>query len=189
MYILYAKMIDNMNKQEQRLICKNNLSKLTDIQKNEYSKIICDKVLALLNKNKILSYKPTKQEVNVTTINNLLNPYYPVTIDEHKMEAYKVTNDDFIINRFGIQEPNKNTSTLINPTDIEIIIVPLLGFDDKCNRLGHGLGYYDNYLIRCHKAIKIGVGFEAQKLDHIICNDNDIKLDLIVTEKNIYKLI
>ncbi|MBQ1811908.1 MAG: 5-formyltetrahydrofolate cyclo-ligase, partial [Erysipelotrichaceae bacterium] len=53
------------------------------------------------------------------------------------------------------------------------------------NRLGHGGGYYDIFL-KDLKATKIAVAFEAQKLDQIITDINDIPMDMIITEAGIY---
>ena len=69
--------------------------------------------------------------------------------------------------------------------DLDVIIVPCVGFDAYKNRLGHGGGYYDIFLTDL-KATKIAVAFEAQKLDQIITDINDIPMDMIITEAGIY---
>ena len=87
------------------------------------------------------------------------------------------------INKFGIPETTSNKK--INPN---ILLIPLVGFDDQLNRLGYGGGYYDRYLSKIEdnkKIIKIGVGFSFQKIKNIPINKHDIKLDYIITEKKI----
>ena len=69
-----------------------------------------------------------------------------------------------------------------------ILFIPLVGFDNKLNRLGYGGGYYDRYLSKIKhitKTIKIGVGFSFQKIKKIPINKHDIKLDCVITEKKI----
>ena len=93
-------------------------------------------------------------------------------------------NNNFIKNSFGILEPDKSKSILINKNNIDVIIVPLVGFDANKNRLGHGGGYYDRYLVG-YKGLKIGVGFSIQKLDSIETTKNDIPMDIIISENEI----
>ena len=70
----------------------------------------------------------------------------------------------------------------INP---KVVIVPLLGFDARGNRLGYGGGYYDRTLSSLNegKMIAVGVGYEAQLLDKIPAGQNDVSLDWVITEE------
>lgn len=72
------------------------------------------------------------------------------------------------------------------PDDVKAAIIPVLGFDRKGNRLGYGAGYYDRFLARYPYIIRIGLAFACQETPVIPCEDNDIKMDLIVTENGIY---
>ena len=64
---------------------------------------------------------------------------------------------------------------------IDLIIVPGICFDKANNRLGFGKGYYDKYL--ANKNIKkFGICFKEQLLDDIPTDNNDIKMDLIITD-------
>ena len=66
------------------------------------------------------------------------------------MNFYKWKKKDILtINKYGIPEPVK--SKIIIP---DIILVPLLAYDKKKNRLGYGKGYYDRYLRKFIKKIK-----------------------------------
>ena len=66
------------------------------------------------------------------------------------------------------------------------MIVPIVAFDDRLYRIGYGKGYYDHFL-KVLDVIKIGVAFDCQRVNQIERDENDIKLDLIITEKNTYK--
>jgi len=72
----------------------------------------------------------------------------------------------------------------------DILIIPLLGFDETGSRLGRGAGYYDRtlkFLKGKKKIITIGTGFEIQKIPQIPTLPHDQKMDLIVTENRIYR--
>jgi 5-formyltetrahydrofolate cyclo-ligase len=73
------------------------------------------------------------------------------------------------------------------PEQFDVIIVPMLGFDETLNRIGYGGGYYDAFLATQPKAKKIGVCFETGKVGKIPVADHDIALDVIVTETGVYR--
>ena len=90
--------------------------------------------------------------------------------------------DPFGINSYGIPEPISNK--VIYP---DILLVPLVAFDKYLNRIGYGGGYYDRYLKKIKKRKKIltiGLAYSFQKVKKIEAEQNDIKLDSIITEKN-----
>jgi 5-formyltetrahydrofolate cyclo-ligase len=92
-------------------------------------------------------------------------------------------NDPLKINKFGIPEPI--SSKIIVP---DILLVPVVSFDCKLNRLGYGGGFYDRYIEkidRVKKVIKIGLAFSYQKIKKVPTNEFDKKLDFIITEKEI----
>ncbi len=62
----------------------------------------------------------------------------------------------------------------------DLIIVPLLGFDETNNRLGRGGGWYDRFLSSQTHALKIGVGYSIQKVASIPTEPHDIALDKII---------
>ncbi len=65
----------------------------------------------------------------------------------------------------------------------DVLIVPLLGFDSMCYRLGYGGGFYDRTLrTALRRPVTIGVGFELARLDTIQPQPYDVPMDLILTE-------
>lgn len=68
----------------------------------------------------------------------------------------------------------------------DVVIVPMLGFDDSLHRLGYGGGYYDHFLATQLRAQKIGVCFELGHVKGLPVEAHDIPMDVIVTETNIY---
>ena len=143
-------------------------------------------------KKKIAIYYPTNYELDILKIFDVeylkkCDFLLPVIIDEKIIDFYKWRKNEVLnVNRYGILEPEK---TKIYIPDI--ILVPLLAFDQKKNRLGYGNGFYDRYLNKSIKLQKniltIGVAFSFQKYHNLPINDNDVKLDYIITEKGIIK--
>lgn len=171
-----------MDKKDQRIICLQNRNKLSKSEQTIASKTICDTLSSFIKKDKVLSYMPLKNEVDVTAFNILKETAYPY-VDGDNLLFYKANS--FIEGSFHIKEPDIKKSTLVDIDDYSYILVPLVGFDERCHRLGRGKGYYDRFL-KNKNLIKIGIAFEIQKQDKIICDNNDIDLDYVITEKQIY---
>ena len=95
--------------------------------------------------------------------------------------------ESLYVSKFGILEP-ENKKQEITP---DLIIVPLVAFDDQLNRIGYGKGYYDRSLRKIKKikknAIFLGIAYSFQKCKKIPVNNYDYKLDYIFTEKGIIK--
>lgn len=180
------------SKQEQRNICIERRRKLSDDERKHFSKIICEKLKALdeyKNAKCILSYKASFDEVNTDFIQSDNKVFcFPVSYAGGVMEA-RIPNaiDGWEEGRFGILSPSVQNSVLVNPEEIDIVIVPCVGFDASKKRLGHGKGYYDRYLPFCHNAKKIAIAFETQKLENVLTDEYDVEMTYIISETDIYR--
>ena len=89
---------------------------------------------------------------------------------------------------FGIPEPAVSKEKLVDPENIDLLIVPGICFDLAGNRLGYGKGFYDKFMTGLN-VIKLGICFEEQLLknEKIPTEITDVSLDFIVTEKGIYE--
>ena len=89
------------------------------------------------------------------------------------------------VSQFGILEPENRKQEIIP----DLIIVPLVAFDDQLNRIGYGKGYYDRSLRKIKKikkkAVFLGMAYNFQKYKNIPTNKYDFKLDYIFTEQGI----
>ena len=127
-------------------------------------------------------------------INQGKSCYLPIVIDDSAEEMNFGLYDQAMSlkeNKWGIQEPLSQGS-LISPFDLEVVFVPLVGFDDKCSRLGMGKGFYDktfNFKSRntLSQPLLVGLAHECQHIQKIPLENWDIRLDLIVTGERIYK--
>lgn len=102
------------------------------------------------------------------------------------------TGSELVTNRFGIPEPEKLNNRLIAPWALDIVLMPLVAFDDRGHRIGMGGGYYDRTLAYTgyrkvwSKPLRVGYGYEFQRLTRINANPWDVPLDAIVTDRTIY---
>ena len=71
--------------------------------------------------------------------------------------------------------------TLVVPLTLGLVAVYA-----ACRRVGMGKGYYDRYLPRCTRAVKVGVAFEAQRVEAAAVDAHDQRLDGFVTEGGLY---
>ena len=133
-------------------------------------------------------YYPSNFELNIINIikNSKFNmeTSLPVIYDHKNMLFYKwKKNDLLIVNKFGFLEPMKLNR--VNTPDV--ILLPLLAFDNFKNRLGYGGGYYDKFLkkfIKYNNKVEIiGIGFSFQKEKILPSTKKDIKMHQVFTEK------
>ena len=110
----------------------------------------------------------------------------PIVKNNNKIDFYLWSlKDSLRLNDYGIPEPFKNK--IVYP---DILLVPLVAFDYKRFRLGYGGGFYDRYIERLEKIknfVSIGLAFDYQKVRKLKISKHDKKLDIILTNKNIYK--
>lgn len=85
-------------------------------------------------------------------------------------------------NRYGIAEP----AVLRLPPRLDLIVLPLVGFDAQGRRLGMGGGYYDRLLARgraTRRPLRVGYAFAAQEARGVPVAAHDVRLDAVVTER------
>lgn len=83
---------------------------------------------------------------------------------------------------FGVLEPAAD-STSIPLTATDLVLVPVVAWDSRGNRMGYGMGYFDRVLRNRGTATSAGLAFEVQMHDPLPASPTDIPLDMIVTEK------
>ena len=89
---------------------------------------------------------------------------------------------------FGIMEPITNICKSASISDIDLAVIPGVCFDKNFNRIGYGGGFYDRLIPLLHKGIKkISLCFEMQVVEKIPTASQDVKVDKIITESNIYE--
>ncbi len=169
-------------KDEERKEALRRRNALDEETRKEYSRRIVEKLKRYIPENaRVLSYRAYGTEADLSELHQeLFEPAFPKVTGEG-MNAY--VSPDFEKGAYGIEEPQGGI--YVSPESFDVILVPLVAFDERKNRLGHGKGYYDRYLKKTF-GLKVGIAFEAQKRDSVTTDENDVKLDLIVTEEKVY---
>lgn len=96
-------------------------------------------------------------------------------------------------NKFGIPEPPTGEAARQATWSLDLVVVPLLGFDSDCHRLGMGGGFYDRsfaFLQRfehMQRPCLIGLAFECQRVESLSTERWDVQLDAVVTERATYR--
>tara|TARA_Y100000590_G_scaffold343650_1_gene392715 strand:+ start:101 stop:673 length:573 start_codon:yes stop_codon:yes gene_type:complete len=94
-------------------------------------------------------------------------------------------NESLQVNKFGAPEPSDTKKKIIP----DLIMVPLVAFDNSLNRIGYGKGYYDRFLQKISKikknSVSLGIAYSFQRCSAIPTNKHDFKLDYIFTELGI----
>ena len=93
------------------------------------------------------------------------------------------------------ESANKTMEPLLKSTlyEPEVLLIPLLGFDNRGHRLGYGAGHYDRTLMQLYKkkinVLTIGVAYEMQHVNELPIGSYDQPLHWVATEEKIYKFI
>ncbi|MBR1540051.1 MAG: 5-formyltetrahydrofolate cyclo-ligase [Clostridia bacterium] len=151
------------------------------IQEKEYQNA---KVIAL--------YKSLESEVDTSelieySIEQERIVCLPKVVGE-EIKFYQISEaEEFIKSKFGVEEPDENPEKEVAKNQIDLVIVPGVCFDTRKNRLGFGKGYYDRFLTGTNLKT-IGICFEEQILKDgfLPVEENDVKMQKIVTEENVY---
>lgn len=162
--------------------------------KNKYieniSKIIYFTIIQRFNfKNKKIGiYFPINNEIIFHNYFNFQNNKILIPKIENNKMYFCEINSYFLKNKNNYEIIFKNKTfqpklkkNIFTP---DVIIVPIIAFNEKCFRIGYGGGYYDKYLHN-KKILKIGIAFDFQKKD-FQSENHDVQLNYIFTEKRIY---
>lgn len=134
---------------------------------------------------------PGKNEPDTWLIIDRLRREYP----HIQIAAPRITNNNLehvileyplqiATNTWNIPEPR--TGTTVPAASADMVLVPLLAFDEKGNRIGYGKGYYDRFLKSCRpETPRIGLSFFAP-LPHVPATPADVPLSACVTPDAFY---
>ena len=139
----------------------------------------------------IAGYYPSNYEVNILNFleeasKKKFKIVLPVINSSNTMSFKSwVFKEPLYVSKFGILEPKMSNKEIIP----DLIMVPLVAFDRKLNRIGYGKGYYDRSLQKISKikkkTITLGIAYSFQKCATIPTNKYDFKLNYVFTEQGI----
>jgi len=111
--------------------------------------------------------------------------------DSGELELFHLESmDELEIGMYRILEPKQELRTVeakqVHVEELDLIMVPGVGFDTRGARMGHGKGYYDKLLEHARKDTPlVALAFECQIFDEIPVAEHDVFMDRIVTEDRI----
>jgi len=111
---------------------------------------------------------------------------------ENKLGLWHMESlEEMVVGKWNILEPPKelwgNPEKEVTPEELDMIMVPGVGFDRDGGRMGNGQGYYDRTMekVRTDRNL-IELGYESQLFDNILVAPHDVYMDKVVTEKEVY---
>lgn len=185
-----------MDKKELRKKYKELRSNLSFDEIEEKSLKIANQLLKLdiWNKTYYHLFLPIEEQKEVNTeyiLQILAGKDKEVIVSKSNFETITMThflltdNTKIKKNQYNIPEPVEGIEVPANK--IQVIFIPLLAFDTKGNRIGYGKGFYDRFLKDCSSStIKIGLSFFPPEESFIERNENDISLNMCVTDEQIF---
>lgn len=144
-------------------------------------------------------YLPTGEEFDVLPLLNQAlhmgkDCYLPITANRMAQPLRFAKLDGrhgLTHNRYGIIEPH--AARLMNARWLDVMLMPLVGFDRAGRRLGMGGGYYDATLAflrsrkRWHKPLLVGVAYACQELNEVPAEAWDVRMDMVLTETGLVR--
>lgn len=181
------------HKQNLRFELKQRRQSVTPAQRDRAAEQIAKSALALVSNSKRIGlYYALPNEAPTQPLAQALwkigkHVYLPRIHNDRHLHFFLWEQDTVLESgKLGIPTPTSNT-TEVSAGNLDLIFIPLLGFDQSGHRLGMGGGYYDTTLSRIAQPIKIGVAFDCQEVEHIPVEEHDIRLDLVITESRVLR--
>ena len=176
---------------------------LPDHTQREHSQLLCQNAVKLKhyrNARRIALYLANDGEIDPSALIDharfLGKEIYLPILSPLKNSLYFTpfeADSKLKLNQFNIPEPEHHPSKWKTAGQLDLLLLPLVAFDEHGNRMGMGGGFYDRTLAyRRHrqywkKPVLVGLAHEIQKVDRLDSQNWDIPLDYIITEKQTYK--
>jgi 5-formyltetrahydrofolate cyclo-ligase len=150
--------------------------------------MVLDRVYSLLRSNQTRVagfYWPFRGEIDVLPLMHRFaaeegTVALPVVVGRAQPLSFRLWEPGFRMTTgvFGIPYPAESRTVLP-----DTLVVPVVGYDHRCYRLGYGGGYYDRTLAVAEpRPLSIGIGFRSLRLETIMPQQYDLPMDYIVTE-------
>ena len=184
-----------MTSNPEKAALRKHLLEKRDSTSFDLMEIHSDKIFSKITKTKVISeaksvgcyYSIGSEVQTVKLISHLLNEKKSVSLPRISSNTMSFRTIDGLAKlekgEFDIPEPKDNAPI---QKKHDVILVPCIGLDNEGNRIGYGQGFYDKYL-EGDNAIKIALSYSKQIVKSIPATDEDIKMDWIITEKDVIK--
>lgn len=181
-------------KRAQRAVCLARRQDMPVEERKTASAMICRRLIGLESVQRarvILSYRATEEEADLSDFHQWAVASgkclaFPVSCAGGQIEAWDPKEPaNWRRGRYGIWEPAPERSRRVGPEELDVVILPCVGFDRQGRRLGHGGGYYDRYLPLCPKAERLLTAFACQEVDEVASEFWDQGGDVVITQVEI----
>lgn len=183
-----------ISKEAVRHACKSRRAALSVDDCTLWTEQLTEHIISLAsykNAHRIMAYLAMSKEANLDRLiecafNDGKEIYVPVCIDKTTMIAVRLDSLDAVKHGvLGIRIPVEPYKVL-DAKELDIILVPGVGFDHVGGRIGMGNGYYDRFLADLSPQSYIGVAWSMQLLDAPIpMDEHDCRMTMIVTEQGV----
>ncbi|MHB0977350.1 MAG: 5-formyltetrahydrofolate cyclo-ligase [Candidatus Aquicultorales bacterium] len=140
----------------------------------------------------VMTYAAFGSEVSTETLANFVfssgkRLFLPVIAEERRLLAVEVDGSTPLVKGpFGIEQPPLDGAIVVEPSEIDLVVVPGVVFDTMGYRIGYGGGYYDRFLrLLREDACSVGVSFDKQMADRLPVEEHDQAVSLVVTESRV----
>jgi 5-formyltetrahydrofolate cyclo-ligase len=153
-----------------------------------YCSALSDRIIGGIEDSAIIAaYVPIASEIGTMSLIGALHrlgrtvalPHVTSRVDTPRFLAWGA-EDPLIDGPFGLRQPRGDAPT-VSP---DVILAPLLGFDNSLNRIGYGAGHYDRAFAVYPQARRIGLAWAVQQCDQLPTDLWDIPLHAVATEKD-----
>lgn len=188
------------SRSELRTTLRQRRRALSADQQVSAGEMLCDILSArteLTDSRHVAIYIANDGEINPEALRDFLwnagkQCYLPVIGESNNLLFIEYLPDTpLVLNRFGIPEPSLQSARLISPEKLDVVFVPLTGFDEAGRRLGMGGGFYDRtfaFTRTAKKPMLIGLAHECQKVESIPVENWDIAMSGIATDGCYYSV-
>jgi len=186
--------MDSLREQKEnvRKILRQKKEALLPEDRLEKSQRICCHIMEIIRDGEtVMVFTSKEKEVNTRPLIMALfgkgNPVVvPIIVKEDVSLRLSYLRDfsALVPSTFGVPEPIGSEIPAL-AEDIDTIILPMLGFDRAGGRIGYGAGYYDRFLSKNPGLRKVGIAFACQEVGSIPVDENDIRMDAVLTEDGI----
>lgn len=193
-----ASISSNQLRQNIRALRRN----ISPAQQADHGQRLAEKVLlqaSFTHSQRIAVYLPNDGEIDPVHIieqawSQNKQIYLPVLSAHENSLLFAPYELDSLMcrNQFGIDEPDCAPEHWLKAEQMDLILLPLVAFDEEGNRMGMGGGFYDRSLANIRENKKktqlIGLAHEIQKIDLLDTQSWDVPLDGIATEAKFYRV-
>ena len=180
-----------LSKKELRSAMYDRLHRMTEAEKNSASAAVCARLMALpayTRAQRIMAFLNMPDEVSLDAlisqaIRDGKEVYVPVCVSRTEIAAARLLGlEQAVVGAYGIRTAPEG-SLKVAASDLDVILVPGLAFDEKGGRLGHGAAYYDRFLSGKGEAAAIAAAWDVQIVPEVPMEAHDVIMTEIVTDK------